>query len=298
MAGLALYQKHMLTSMGSMRRLLFSALLLAACSGDATGPDACGLPKACAVGGPDLAIVHVAADGAADWRGTIASADSFDVEVEVLNRGNRRAAGGRVEVAAWTATGSVALPSLGAGERLRLRVPLGYTRSYLVGGQDPAVITPVARILHDGDADAANDTLHGDEFITDLPVFDLSAVPWGEQSARVGEVVNMGAYVGRRVASGPSTATVDVLFCVRDGNRGCTTDSWGPLFTWQSVGRYGVNYLPGTTTLAQDRIPPAPGSYRLAVCIVPHHGDATPVLLDRGNPDHRCVDAGPLRLLP
>jgi hypothetical protein len=282
-----------------MRRLLLSALVLAACSGDATGPDACGLPKACAVGGADLAVVRVAAaDAEATWRGTTANAEGFDVEVEVLNRGNRRAGAGLVEVEAWTASGSVELPSLGPGERVQVRVPLRYTRTYLVHGQDPAAITPVARVLHDGDAYAANDSLRGDEFITDLPVFDVATVPWGEQARRLGQAVSMAAYVGRRTATEPQAATVDVLFCVLDGNRGCTADSWGPLVTFQSIGRFGITYLPATPALAQGRAPAAPGNYRLAVCVVPARTDATQARLDPGNPDHRCIDAGPLRILP
>lgn len=282
-----------------MRRLLICACLLSsACSGDATGPEACLVPKACAVGGPDLAVVQVVADAEESWMGRIAHADGFDVVVEVLNRGNRRTRAANVQVEAWTASAFADVPSLAPGERAQVRVQLAYTRTYLVHGQDPGAITPVARILHEGDVRAANDTLSGDEFVTDLPVFDLAPVPWGVQSARVGGTVRLGAWIGRRIAPEPSSVTVDAMFCVLDADRGCTLSSWGALMVWQSVPGFGTSNYSGQASLQPGGLPPAPGTYRLAVCIVPSSDDGITPRRDPANPDHKCVDSGVLQLLP
>ena len=273
---------------------MIAAFAITACS-DATGLD-CAARYACQVNGVDLALVNVSVDTiASSSYMPIADASNLVVRYTVVNRGDATSSSSaHAQIRAWSTTAQQTLPSLAPGDSVVKTDTLEIRRAYLLAGDD--LEQSSVSVTLDNDADNSNNILTSRSLFLNLPFFDLQLSLDSTQTVRIGQTVFF-SYTSRIgfTYHEANKESASLLFCLKQDARTCTANNWRPLARIDDADEY-FGAFRGITLRADALATPAPGMYKLIICMIPR--SFTGQFLELSNPDHRCREGGNVLVLP
>jgi hypothetical protein len=255
-----------------------------ACEGIGITESECDARYACQVEGVDLAVVTVTVSGVTSYNGTVAvDPSNVTISFVVVNRGDQTSrAGVSAEAGVFGAKQIVELPAIAPGDSAVRITSVSIDRAYLLAGDDPETENAVVRVLTP-DAVSDNDAQAGPRIRLNIPYVSLNPVIMPPQTVRMGERIT----TSFSLQVSWYQHSVDVLVCLRAGNRTCTYGNWQPMMHYDNLNSGRASLYP----LSAAAVPaPANGQYELIYCVVP--AGYTGTYLDLTDADHRCRTAG------